>query len=66
VEIANGVSLDYHVFERITARGLEYWADPACSRKAEISRNDGGRGLYFCDSDGHLLEVITRQYGSGS
>ena len=30
----------------------------------EINRHDGGRGLYFDDPDGHLLEVITRPYGS--
>jgi hypothetical protein len=26
---------------------------------------DGGRGVYFDDLNGHLLEVITRPYGSG-
>jgi catechol 2,3-dioxygenase-like lactoylglutathione lyase family enzyme len=24
-----------------------------------------GRGVYFEDPDGHLLEIITRPYGSG-
>jgi len=38
----------------------------AGSRTNEINRNDGGRGCYFEDPDGHLLEVITRPYGSGS
>jgi catechol 2,3-dioxygenase-like lactoylglutathione lyase family enzyme len=52
------------VFARIRARGLPYWADPGQSRANEINRNDGGRGLYFEDPDGHLLEVITRPYGS--
>ena len=52
------------VFARIHARGLPYWADPGQSRANEINRNDGGRGLYFEDPDGHLLEVITRPYGS--
>jgi len=23
----------------------------------------GGRGLYFADPDGHLMEIITRLYG---
>ncbi|HAT9030691.1 TPA: VOC family protein, partial [Legionella pneumophila subsp. pneumophila] len=27
---------------------------------------DGGRGLYFNDPNGHLLEIITKPYGSGS
>jgi len=51
---------------RIKERGLSYWADPGKSRTDEINRNDGGRGCYFEDPDGHLLEVITRPYGSGS
>lgn len=53
------------IFDRIKQRGLDYWADPAQARKGEINRHDGGRGLYFEDPDGHLLEIITRPYGSG-
>jgi catechol 2,3-dioxygenase-like lactoylglutathione lyase family enzyme len=53
------------VFSRIKDRGLEYWADPRGSRPGEINHNDGGRGVYFRDLDGHYLEVITRPYGSG-
>ena len=54
------------LFERIKAQGLDYWADPARRRPQEINRNDGGRGVYFPDPDGHFFEVITRPYGSGS
>lgn len=54
------------IFARIQARGLDYWADPRLSRKGEINRNDGGRGLYFKDPSGHVLEIITRPYGSAS
>lgn len=32
-------------------------------RQSEINCNDGGRGLYFLDPDGHNLEVITKPYG---
>jgi len=53
------------VFGRIRARGLAHWADPGRTRPGEINRHDGGRGVYFADPDGHLLEVITRPYGSG-
>ena len=53
------------IFGRISGRGLDYWADPGLNRQGEINRNDGGRGVYFRDPDGHLLEVITRPYGSG-
>jgi catechol 2,3-dioxygenase-like lactoylglutathione lyase family enzyme len=45
---------------------LDYWADPRLSRPGEINDADGGRGVYFRDPDGHLLELITRPYGSGS
>lgn len=52
------------VFARIRGLGLQYWADPGKRRPGEINRNDGGRGVYFEDPDGHFLEVITRPYGS--
>jgi catechol 2,3-dioxygenase-like lactoylglutathione lyase family enzyme len=51
------------IFGRIKARGLTYWADPARRRPGEINHNDGGRGVYWADPDGHLLEIITRPYG---
>lgn len=89
VDVANGVSLDYHdvdasraiesqhyaflvseddfdaIFGRVQGRGLDYWADPGKSRPGQINHNDGGRGVYFDDPDGHFLEIITRPYGSG-
>ncbi|HEX6993273.1 MAG TPA: VOC family protein [Gammaproteobacteria bacterium] len=54
------------IFARIRARGLTYWADPAGERAFEINHNDGGRGLYWRDPNGHYLEIITRPYGSGA
>jgi catechol 2,3-dioxygenase-like lactoylglutathione lyase family enzyme len=51
------------IFERVKARELDYWADPAMSVKGEINRHFGGRGVYFRDPGGHLLEIITRPYG---
>ena len=53
------------IFGRIVASGNDYWADPGRNRAGVINRNDGGRGVYFEDPDGHLLEIITRPYGSG-
>ncbi len=52
------------IFARIEARGLDYWADPMRSKPGKINQNDGGRGVYFCDPDGHFLEILTRPYGS--
>jgi catechol 2,3-dioxygenase-like lactoylglutathione lyase family enzyme len=54
------------IFGRIRQRGLGYWADPHLSEPGEINHHDGGRGVYFEDPDGHILEIITRPYGSGS
>jgi catechol 2,3-dioxygenase-like lactoylglutathione lyase family enzyme len=53
------------IFGRVVDRGLEYWADPHGSKPGQINHDDGGRGVYFPDPDGHLLEIITRPYGSG-
>jgi catechol 2,3-dioxygenase-like lactoylglutathione lyase family enzyme len=52
-------------FDRIRGQDLRYWADPGRTQPGVINHRDGGRGLYFEDPDGHLLEIITRPYGSG-
>ena len=53
------------IFARIRTRKLRYWADPAQQQQGEINTRDGGRGVYFEDPNGHLLEILTRPYGSG-
>jgi catechol 2,3-dioxygenase-like lactoylglutathione lyase family enzyme len=53
------------IFNRIRGRKLTYWADPGQTQLEQINNRDGGRGLYFEDPNGHLLEIITRPYGSG-
>jgi catechol 2,3-dioxygenase-like lactoylglutathione lyase family enzyme len=53
------------IFARIRERDITYWADPGQHQPDEINHHDGGRGLYFEDPAGHLLEIITRPYGSG-
>jgi catechol 2,3-dioxygenase-like lactoylglutathione lyase family enzyme len=53
------------IFERIKDRGLPFWADPFHRQPGRINHNDGGRGVYWSDPDGHALEIITRPYGSG-
>lgn len=52
------------IFGRIEARGVPYWADPGRTRKSSINRHDGGRGVYFEDPAGNLLEIITQPYGA--
>jgi len=53
------------IFARISSR-QEFWADPGLREPGSINHHDGGRGVYFKDPDGHLLEIITKPYGSGS
>jgi catechol 2,3-dioxygenase-like lactoylglutathione lyase family enzyme len=49
---------------RIRDKGLTFWADPARAQAGEINHHFGGRGVYFPNPDGHLLELITKPYGS--
>ena len=51
------------IHARIVDRGLTFWADPAQRRRSAINTNDGGRGLYWEDPNGHLLEILTVPYG---
>lgn len=53
------------IFARIRERRLPYWADPYRHKRDQINIWDDGRGLYFEDPNGHLLEILTRPYGSG-
>jgi catechol 2,3-dioxygenase-like lactoylglutathione lyase family enzyme len=53
------------IFGRIRQRRLTYWADPGRQERDQVNTWDGGRGVYFDDPNGHLLEIITRPYGSG-
>ena len=52
------------IFGRVKARGLDWWADPGLAQKGQINRHDGGRGVYFKDPAGNILEIITRPYGA--
>ena len=53
------------IFARIRERKIPYWADAGQRQRNKINTRDGGRGIYFEDPNGHLLEVLTRPYGSG-
>jgi hypothetical protein len=53
------------IFARMRARRLPYWADPYRRERDQINGWDDGRGVYFEDPNGHLLELLTRPYGSG-
>jgi catechol 2,3-dioxygenase-like lactoylglutathione lyase family enzyme len=48
-------------FARIRGAGVGYFADPGCRKAGQIyRRDDGSRGVYFRDPDGHLMEILTQ------
>jgi catechol 2,3-dioxygenase-like lactoylglutathione lyase family enzyme len=51
------------IFGRVKEQGMKYWADPGMRQQGRINHHFGGRGVYFQDPSGHLLEIITRPYG---
>jgi catechol 2,3-dioxygenase-like lactoylglutathione lyase family enzyme len=53
------------IFRRVKARGLAYGSGPDSHTNGRINHRRGGRGFYFEDPSGHLLEVMTvRETGS--
>jgi catechol 2,3-dioxygenase-like lactoylglutathione lyase family enzyme len=49
---------------RIQSAGIEFYADFHRGGCGDINHLYGGRGFYFDDPNGHLLELITRPYGT--
>ena len=47
------------IFGRIKADGVQYGSGPSAPTNGEINTRRGGRGLYFSDPDGHLMEIMT-------
>jgi catechol 2,3-dioxygenase-like lactoylglutathione lyase family enzyme len=47
------------IFGRVKARGIPYGSDPFSHANGRINTRRGGRGFYFEDPYGHLLEVMT-------
>jgi catechol 2,3-dioxygenase-like lactoylglutathione lyase family enzyme len=47
------------IFGRLKSDQVTYGSGPGSSRDGEINHRRGGRGLYFADPDGHLLEIMT-------
>ena len=49
--------------DKLKKGGVEIYSHPDKSGIGEINTYYGGRGVYFEDPSGHLLELITRPYG---
>ena len=50
------------IFERLKAENIPYGSGPFEPENMQINHNDGGRGVYFRDPGGHLLEMLTVDY----
>ena len=50
------------IFTRLKQLELVYGSGPRTSEDGEINHWNGGRGVYFRDPNGHLLELLTKDY----
>lgn len=50
------------IFARVVERGLVYGSGPFENEDMQINHWNGGRGVYFRDPNGHLLELLTKDY----
>ena len=48
------------IFGRIKAETIPYGSGPFEPDNLQINHRQGGRGFYFKDPNGHLLELLTR------
>ena len=47
------------IFQRVRDEGLAYGSGPFSPDDMTVNHRGGGRGFYFKDPNGHLLEVLT-------
>jgi len=50
------------IFGRVKAERLTYGSGPFTPDDMKINNWNGGRGVYFRDPNGHLLELLTKDY----
>jgi catechol 2,3-dioxygenase-like lactoylglutathione lyase family enzyme len=48
------------IFDRIKTAGIPYGSGPRALEDGQINTRRGGRGVYFRDPNGHILELLTR------
>ena len=47
------------IFDRVKAEGITYGSGPRSRTDRQINHRNGGRGVYFDDPNGHVLEILT-------
>ncbi|MFQ5580176.1 MAG: VOC family protein [Nitrospiria bacterium] len=50
------------ILDRLKAEDICFGSEPNSLDDGKINNNHGGRGLYFRDPNGHILEIITKDY----
>ena len=48
------------ILAKVKAQGLTFGSGPRSSEDGQMNHWHGGRGVYFRDPNGHLLEILTR------
>ena len=48
------------IFKRVQESDIPFGSGPAEKENGQINNWNGGRGVYFCDPAGHILELLTR------
>lgn len=49
------------IFGRIQSEGIPYGSEPWTLDDGKLNHRQGGRGVYFRDPNGHILELMTRK-----
>lgn len=47
------------IYDRVRAEGIAYGSGPYSLDDMRINHRRGGRGFYFRDPNGHIMEVLT-------
>jgi len=49
------------IFERVKEAGIPFGSGPFSQEDVQINHRRGGRGVYFKEPNGHVLELLTRE-----
>jgi catechol 2,3-dioxygenase-like lactoylglutathione lyase family enzyme len=48
------------IFQRVQEAGIAWGSGPRTMEDRQLNNRKGGRGVYFRDPNGHVLELLTR------
>jgi catechol 2,3-dioxygenase-like lactoylglutathione lyase family enzyme len=48
------------ILQRVQEAGIPYGSEPRSLENRQLNSRKGGRGFYFRDPNGHVLELLTR------